>query len=236
VKWLATAYPWLICAFWTFITTSVLTSLAYRRTSYEDTIEMLTYITGSSSTLALFVIGMHKRPALLKMLDIIRDEFWCKGRGRCGGGGGGSGRNVDDRPAAEELYARFVRTYGTVFPVAALFMCLTPIFWVAKYGDIDSPAALIFRMWTPWQQLTATKYAITYAVQFVVSMSVLINITGMVLAMVLFVNEMQVQVDVLADAVRGLDVDTAYDGRRTNATRTRDRLVRCVKHHQTLIA
>lgn len=227
---MAAVYPRLICAFWAFITTSVLTSLVSRHTSYEERIEMLTYITGSASTLALFAIGVHKRPDLDRMLDIVRHDFWDDGR----------------RPAADTRFSRFVRTYGAVMPVANVMMCMAPVVWVAEYGDIDSPAALIFRMWTPWTRLTAAKYAAVYALQFVVSVSVLTSIAGMVFAMVLVVDEMQVQVDTLVDKFRDLDVDyddnddDDGDGERPTVPArrqaARDGLVECVKHHQTLIA
>jgi len=225
---IAAAYPWLICAFWAFIMTSVATSLAVRRTSYEETVEMLTYITGSSSTLALFAIGVHKRPGLQRMLDAMRRDFWYDGR----------------RATADALFSRFVRTYGAVMPAANVMMCMAPVVWASRNGDIDSPAALIFRMWTPWTRLTVARYAAVYAAQFVVSLSVLTSIAGMVFAMVLFVTEMQVQVDTLVDVVRDLHVDMWYDerddgrpdarsGRRRRAAF--DGLVKCVKHHQKLI-
>ncbi|VVC25273.1 Olfactory receptor, insect [Cinara cedri] len=215
VKQVAAVYPWLISVFWMFITTSVLTSLVSQRTSYEETIEMLTYITGSSSTLALFAIGVYKRPQLNRMLHIVRHDFW----------------HDERRAAAHTLYSRFVRTYGAVMPVANVMMCMAPIIWVANYGNMDSPAALIFRMWTPWTRLTPSKYAAAYTTQFVVSLSVLTSISGMVFAMVVFVNEMQVQVDMLTDAVRDLNVRDACQRPRA----VFDNLVKCVKHHQTLI-
>nr|UMT69213.1 odorant receptor 3 [Myzus persicae] len=221
------AYPWMICAFWAFITTSVTTSLALRATNYEEVVEMLTYITGSSCTLALFAIGVHKRPRLHRMLDAVRRDFWDDGR----------------RPAADVLFSRFVRTYGAILPVANVMMCMTPVIWAARNGDIESPAALIFRMWTPWTRMTTTRYAAVYAAQFVVSLSVLTSIAGMVFAMVLFVTEMQVQVDTLVDAVQDLQVDMWYgdghDSPVTHPDRRRraafDGLVKCVKHHQALI-
>ncbi|XP_027848834.2 uncharacterized protein LOC114128511 [Aphis gossypii] len=222
---IAAAYPWLICAFWAFIMTSVATSLAVRHTSYEETVEMLTYITGSSSTLALFAIGVHKRPGLQRMLDAMRRDFWYDGR----------------RATADALFSRFVRTYGAVMPAANVMMCMAPVVWASRNGDIDSPAALIFRMWTPWTRLTVARYAAVYAAQFVVSLSVLTSIAGMVFAMVLFVTEMQVQVDTLVDAVRDLHVDMWYDDGRPDARAGRrrgaayDGLVECVKHHQKLI-
>lgn len=227
VKRIAAAYPWLICAFWAFIMTSVTTSLAVRHTSYEEAVEMLTYITGSSSTLALFAIGVHKRPGLCRMLNTMRCDFWDDGR----------------QETADSLFSRFVRTYGAVMPAANVMMCMAPVVWVSRYGDIDSPAALIFRMWTPWTRLTVARYVAVYAAQFVISLSVLTSIAGMVFAMVLFVTEMQVQVNTLVDTIRDLHVDMWYDegdGRPdAHADRRRqaayDGLVKCVKHHQTLI-
>lgn len=239
VELVSTVYPWLISTFWMFILVSVSMSLVYRSTGYEDTVEMLTYITGSLSTLIMFTIGMRKRPNLNRMLEIMRHEFWYENTRRISSVDAADGYGNDRRPTAKELFARFLRTYGAVFPVATMTMGLTPVFWVTKSNDINSPAALIFRMWTPWQQLTLTKYVVAYIIQFIVSVSVLVSINGMVLAMVIFVNEMQFQVDILVDTVRGLDVDSAYSGLRPDAARareSRDDLIRCVKHHQTLIA
>lgn len=209
---LAAVYPWLISACWTFIAASVSTTLACRPDAgYGDRLEMLTYITGSSCTLVLFAIGVYRRPALDAMLYLMRSEFW---------------RDDGRRPAAHVLFLRFARTYGAIIPAAHALMCITPVLWTAGPGGIDSPASLIFRMWTPWTRMTAARYAAAYAVQLVVSSAVLTNVTGMVFAIVLVVNEMQVQMDMLMDAVRGMRVDGASS----------DRLVRCVKHHQTLIA
>lgn len=227
VKRLTAVYPWLICSFWAFITTSVSTTLASQPdTSYEETLEMLTYITGSLSTLALFAIGVYKRSALNAMLSLMRREFW----------------HDDRRPAAHALFSRFVRTYGTVMPVANVLMCIAPVVWAVSRGNIESPAALIFRMWTPWTRLTPARYAAVYATQFTVSVTVLTSISGMVFAMVLVVNEMQVQMDILVDAVRELRVNNFRGGgdgdqvHRTSTARTiTDDLVRCVKHHQMLI-
>lgn len=216
VRRAAAVYPWMISAMWTFIATSVLTSLMCRSTNYEETIEMLTYITGSSSSLALFVIGVYKRPQLYRMMHIARHEFW----------------HDERRTAAHTLYSRFVRTYGAIMPVASVTMCTTPVIWTANYGAMNSPAALIFRMWTPWTQMTTAQYVAVYAVQFVVSLSVMISLVGMVFAMVVIVNEMQVQVDMIVDAVRDLDVWHASRRPRPAI----DGLVECVKHHQTLIA
>lgn len=214
VKRAAAVYPWMVGAMWAFIATSVLTSLASRRTSYEETIEMLTYITGSSSSLMLFAIGVYKRPRLYRMVHMIRHEFW----------------HDERRTAAHTLYSRFVRTYGAIMPVASVTMCTTPVVWTVNYGAVDTPAALIFRMWTPWTRMTAVQYAAVYAVQFVVSLSVMIGLVGMVFAMVVVVNEMQVQVDMVTDAVRDLNVRDAHHGAAF------DGLIECVKHHQTLVA
>lgn len=193
-------------------------TLMCREANYEETLEMLTYITGSSCTLALFSIGVYKRPALNMMLGLVRREFW----------------HDDQRSAAHSLFSQFVRTYGVVMPVANVLMCIAPVTWAASRGGaIDSPAALIFRMWTPWTHLTAAKYATVYAAQFIVSLSVLTSISGMVFAMVLVVIEMQVQVDMLTDTISSLRVDEHRHGPSTTAY---NNLVECIKHHQTLIA
>jgi len=188
---------------------------------------MLSYITGSSSTLVLFLVGVLMQSKINRMLEIVQHEFWYV---KC--------RGIDDdvyrKPAAEVLYTKFVRKYAYVFTAASASMCLTPIIWVAQYRDLNSPAALIFRMWTPWPQLTSVKYTVVYTIQVVVSSSALSNIAGLVLAMMVFVTEMQVQVDMLINTVDRMDVENAHLT-RDRAQQARDELVRCVKHHQTLI-
>lgn len=228
VRRTAAAYPWLICGFWVFIMCSVLSALATRHGGYEETIELLSLFTGSSSTLALFAIGVRKRPEFVSMLSLVRREFWDDGR---------------LAGAADLLFSGFARTYGAIFPVANAAMCVAPVAWAASHGDFDSPAAFIFGMWTPWPRHTAAEYAAVYAVQFVVSMSVLTSITGMVLAMVLVVNEMQVQTDALVRAVGALPVKHLYDRDDGDGPAQQQRddrhairgLVQCVKHHQMLI-
>lgn len=234
---MAATYPWLISSFWAFIAASVFTSLLNKAdASYEETIEMCTYITGSVSTLTMFVVGVYKKPELNSMVDTVRHEFWHDSR----------------RPAADLLFSQFLRTYGAIMPVANVMMCIAPVAWVLQFGGtVNAPAALIFVMWTPWDRLTPATYAAVYTVQFVVSLSVLTSIAGMVYAMMLFVGEMQVQVDTLVDVVDSLDVDNAHTAATATTTATAtvvtvvvpDRkqtafadFVKCVKHHQTLIA
>lgn len=223
----AAVYPWIMNGCWMFIITSVSMSLIFRANGNQDAVEMLTYITGSLSTGVLFTIGVYKRPALERMLNIIKHEFWYN----------------DRRLSADVLFSRFLRTYGKIMLTASLMMLLTPIIWMSIYREIDSPAALIFRMWTPWTKMTPAKYAAAYFIQFVVSLTALINISAMVFAMILIVIEMKVQVDMLKDAIYELDIGHTYSAHRPGATaiagqfRTSyDGLVECVKHHQTLIA
>lgn len=219
---LATAYPWLICAMWTSIMMSSSLFLIVERVDYVDT---LTYVIGSFSTLVLFVIGLHKRPVINKMLAAMRDEFWYEHDDR------------SRRLAADQLFVRFVRTYGAVFPIANALMCTSPLVWSLQQEDIGSQKANIYRTWMPWEP-TLARYAVLYVVQFVISFIVLANITGMVFSMVIFVGEMQVQMDMLVKGVRGLDVDDLYDGGRLDPDRTQrssDGFVECIKHHQMLI-
>lgn len=119
VKTFATIFPWIICLFWAFITLSVTTSLIVRDTGYEDKLEMLALMTGSSNTLAMYAFGIYKKPEFNRMLNLIQHEFW----------------HDERRPAADVLYSRFVRTYGAIMPVANVIMCITPVIWVTKYAQ-----------------------------------------------------------------------------------------------------
>lgn len=219
---MATTYPWLLCASWTIIIMSSSLSLIVERVDY---VEALTYAFGSFCTLVLFAIGLHKRPVINKMLAAIRDEFWYE---------------HNDRSrwlTADQLFVRFVRTYGAVFHMANSLMCMSPLVWSLQQEDIGSHKANIYRTWMPWEP-TLARYAVLYVVQFVISLIVLANITGMVFSMVIFVGEMQVQMDMLVNGVRGLDVDDLYDGGRLDPDRTQrssDGFVECIKHHQMLI-
>lgn len=224
MKRIAATYPWIMGSIWVMIILPqiMLLMAEHSRKSYEQTIETLAYATGSGSTLILLIIGLYKRPAMYKMLTILRNEFQYDGHRRL---------------AADQLFSRFMRSYGAVFPVANLITCLAPLVWMFRNKDYNSQKGLIYQSWIPWEP-SSTKYAVLYVVQFILGFSALANIAGMVMSMVLFVNELQVQMDILVDTMRELDVDYWYESGELDSERTQrsyDGIVKCVKHHQTLI-
>lgn len=184
--------------------------------------ETLIYIFGAAVILVLFAVGLYKRPAIYEMLAIMQDEFWYDG---------------DRRLAADQLFVQFVRTYGAVLPMGSIIMCASPLVWVLQHKDIGSQNANIYNTWMPWEP-TLTRYTVLYVVQFIISSSALAYIARMAFSMMMFVNELHVQMDILVDTVRELDVDDMYKTGKLDPDRTRrsyEGLVKCVKHHQTLI-